>query len=154
MKKIKICILLLLAFFCMACREEEKCDEPITYRPEIGVGYVFRETDSGCYPVANAVVTVDNVDWRPGLGGWNRTLVTESYKTDAEGCYQVRFVKKICTVYVNGTKDYRYCNLYGFYYDNKNVFGFTEKKIDNNAQNNILILDTITIKKIEKVVRK
>ncbi len=146
MKKIKICILLLLAFFCMACREEEKCDEPITYRPEIGVGYVFRETDSGCYPVANAVVTVDNVDWRPGLGGWNRTLVTESYKTDAEGCYQVRFVKKICTVYVNGTKDYRYCNLYRFYCEGKKVPGVDKTIIDNYAINGVLILNTIKVK--------
>jgi len=54
MKKIKICILLLLPFFCVACEEEEKCDEPITYRPEIGIGYVFQETDSGLVPVAGA----------------------------------------------------------------------------------------------------
>ena len=148
MKKIILILtIIILAFLCMACVEEEKCDEPITYRPEIGIGYVFQETDSGLVPVAGAKITVEHRYWKGGMyfGGYNpnKTLATETYTTNAEGCYQMRFVEKICTIYVSGAKDEIYCNSYLFYYDNNPLYGFGYK-ID--AQNNIFIIDTIKIK--------
>jgi len=137
MKKIKICILLLLAFLCMAC---DDCGKT-TYRKEIGVGYVFQETDSGLVPVKGAKITLKNVYTELGLKGKYIIVVQESYTTDANGHYQVRFVEKGCS---NGEEIH--CNAYDFLCNNKFLFGFYTEYIKNNSQNNILLLDTIKIK--------
>jgi len=142
MKKILILKIITLAFFCMACGDN--C-EKTTYRPEVGVGFVFKETDSGLIPVKGAKITVENRYWTPGMYGASLTVVEESYTTNAEGRYQVRFVERGCWTKSNGDKEMMYCNLYDFWCENKNVFGFFTKKIENFAQNNILILDTIKI---------
>ncbi len=146
MKKILFLQITILAFFCMACvyEEEQKCNEPLTYRPEIGIGYVFQETDSGLVPVAGAKITVENVRSEGGLKGKTIYLAKKTYTTDADGCYQVKFVEKGCH---NNTMVY--CNLYRFYYENNSfrTFGFYDEYIDINAQNNILMLDTIKLYK-------
>ena len=139
MKKIKICILLLLAFLCVAC---DNCET--TYRKEVGVGYVFRYDSTGCYPVAGAKITVEHIHWDVSLkGNKTKTVASATYTTNAEGQYQVRFVEKGC---YNGEEIY--CDVYKFYCNNEEVFGFGigSKYIEIHAQDNIFKFDNITIK--------
>ena len=133
----------------MACGDN--CGKT-TYRPEVGVGYVFKETDSGLIPVAGATVTVSNMYREFGLFGKSWVISEESYTTDTEGRYQVRFVEKGCYTKHDGSKEMVHCNGYEFYYEtwinngSKRMFGFSTEKIENNAQNNILMLDTLKLK--------
>jgi hypothetical protein len=117
-----------------------------TYRKELGIGYVFMYDTSNnvSYPVEGVTVIVDNIYDTPGLFGKNHSVAEESYTTDAEGRYQVRFIEKGCFTYPDGTKEMNYCNLYRFYCNGKKKFGFY---IENNVQNNIITLDTIKLYK-------
>ena len=69
-------------------------------------------------------------------------MAEQSYITNAEGSSQVRFVEKGCY-----NEEEIYCNLYEYYWKNKRIFGLDPKYIEINAQNNILILDTIKLYK-------
>ena len=154
MKNQKTRIILMLTFIaivltgCMGC---DNCGKT-TYRPEIGVGFVFKETDSGLVPVAGATVTVSNIYQEFGLFGKKWIVAEESYNTDIDGRYQVRFVEKGCYTKNDGSKEMVHCNGYDFYYEiwinngTKRMFGFSTEKIENNAQNNILMLDTLKLK--------
>ena len=147
MKKIKLILkITALAFFCIACGDN--CGKT-TYRPEIGVGYVFQETDSGFYPVAGATVTVQSIYMTGGMFGKFKELPAESFITDTDGRYQVRFVERGCWTNSNGEKEMIYCNLYVFYCRlliTGEPFRHNDTSIKNNSQNNILLLDTIKIK--------
>ena len=113
-----------------------------TYRPEIGVGYVFKETDSGVVPVAGATVIVKSRYWTSGMYGKNFTVTEESFITDAEGRYQARFVEKACY-----DKEMIYCNLYSFSCRDKTFFAFFKEKIEENVKDNIFLIDTIKLYK-------
>jgi hypothetical protein len=148
MKKIKIYItILLLLFLCTACDECGKT----TYRPELGIGYVFMyDTNNDIsFPVAGATVIVENMYWTQGLFGKTRSVAEESYITDVEGRYQVRFVEKGCYTYPDGKKEMIHCNTYVFHYEKKQITGIIGLNVDsikNYAINNIFLLDTIKIK--------
>ena len=141
-KQIQILLLLCLLFICSACGDD--CSK--TYRPEIGVGYVFMydTINNIAYPVEVAKVTVKNIYKTFGLLGKTIDLETNTYATNAEGRYQVRFVEKGCV-----SDEETYCNIYEFSCNNENVFGFGfgPKYIENNALNNVFLLDTIKLYK-------
>ena len=119
MKKIKLILTITsIALIFVACGDN--CGKT-TYRPEVGVGFVFRydTINNTSYPVAGATVIVENVYWTPGMYGADLTLAEESYTTDAEGRYQVRFVERGCWTKSNGDKEVIYCNTYVFHYEKK-----------------------------------
>jgi len=154
MKKQKITLTIIFcAVVFTACPQpqEPECG-PTTYRPEIGIGFVFQETDSGLVPVEGATVIVANRYWTPGMYGADLTVEDEFYITDAEGCYQVRFLEKKCYTFPAGNKRTIHCNTYLFYYEEKTptassiTFGLNIDKIKNAAVGNIFLLDTIKIK--------
>ena len=120
MKKTIILLITTIMLLTQVCKEEEKC-VPTTYRPEIGIGYVFMYDTSNnvSYPVANASITVENLYWTPGMYGKNCSVAEEFYRTDADGRYQVRFIEKGCFTYYDGTKKMIYCNTYVFHYEKK-----------------------------------
>ena len=143
----------LILFFVMflginitAC-DSDNCGKT-TYRPEIGVGYVFMYDAEGnvLHPVAGATVIVDNLYWTPGMYGADLSVAKESYITDAEGRYQVNFIERKCHTFSNGKKEMIYCNTYTFDCKNKLFFGLNVADVKNNAQNNVLLLDTIKLK--------
>jgi len=142
MKKIKLILKITsIALAFVACGDN--CGKT-TYRPEIGVGYVFKETDSGLVPVKGAKITVNHIHWDVSLkGNKTKTVASATYTTNAEGQYQVRFVEKGC---YNGEEIY--CDVYKFYCNNEEVFGFGigSKYIEIHAQDNIFKFDNITIK--------
>jgi hypothetical protein len=127
------------------------CDEcsniKTTYLSTIGVGYVFMyETNNNTsYPVEGAKINVNNICKTFGLFGKSTYLAIETYTTNAEGLYQVRFLEKGCPNGKYGLDED--CNLYNFYCNGKDVFGFFVEKITINAQNNIFMLDTIKLYK-------
>ena len=101
---------------------------------------MYDSTD--CYPVEGAKVAVENIYRSGGLKGTFKIVAKETYTTNAEGRYQVHFVEKGCVL-----DEKIHCNLYSFYYENKWFFGFYTEYINNYAQNNILVLDTIKLYK-------
>jgi len=131
-----ITVITLILTGCSGCDE---CAGLPTYRKEVGVGYVFKD-DS---PVEGAIITVKSIYSTSGLFGKTWIVAEESFITDAEGRYQVRFVEKGCYTKHNGDKEMVYCNLYRLYCNGKRIIGFYGGYINNNSQNNILILDTI-----------
>ena len=141
MKNLKILILLLSAFFvCVAC-DDCGCSDSITYRPEIGVGYVFMYDSEGnvLHPVEGAKVTVKSIYETPGMFGKFWEVAEESCVTDAEGRYQARFAEKACY-----EKEMVYCNTYLFLCEGKYYYGIGYIL---DAQNNIKIVDTIKLYK-------
>ena len=96
------------------------CSDALTYRKEVGIGYVYKETDSGLVPVKGAEITLKQGYWEGSLkGSKNITLASDIYITNAEGKYQVRFVEKGCFEKSNGDKEVIYCNTYVFHYEKK-----------------------------------
>jgi hypothetical protein len=144
MKKILILTITIVAFINVACDECGKT----TYRPEIGVGYVFMYDADGnvLHPVAGTTVTVNSIYSTSGLAGKTWIVAEESFITDAEGRYQVRFVERGCYTNKYDNIEMVFCNTYRIYYNNKRFLGFTEKYIYDNVQYNILFLDTIKLK--------
>jgi len=142
MKKIKLILTITsIALIFVACGDN--CGKT-TYRPEVGVGFVFQESDSGLIPVAGAKVTVQSIWWSGGgLGGKTWIVAEESFITDAEGRYQARFVEKGCWTDKDGNKEMVYCNTYLFHYEGKPLYNFGYL-IDE--QNNRFIIDTIKLK--------
>ena len=143
MKKIKLILkIIALAFVCMACGDN--CSKT-TYRPEIGVGFVFMYDSAGnaLHPVAGAKVTVKSRYWESGKGGASITVSEESYTTNAEGRYQVRFVERGCWTNSAGRSQMIYCNLYRFYCNNKYIFGYFD--IWYSAKDNVFFMDTIKL---------
>ncbi|MCL2311723.1 MAG: carboxypeptidase-like regulatory domain-containing protein [Firmicutes bacterium] len=149
MKKIKLILkIIALAFVCMACGDN--CGKT-TYRPEVGVGFVFMYDADGnaLHPVAYAKVTVESKWWSGGgLFGKTWIVAEESFITDAEGRYQVRFVERGCYTKHDGDKEMVYCNLYEFYCNLANgvPIRLSDVSIKNKSKDNILLLDTIKIK--------
>jgi len=147
MKKIKLILkITALALAFVACGNN--CGKT-TYRPEVGVGYVFMYDAEGnvLHPVEGATIIVANRYWTPGMFGKSFTVTEEYYTTDAEGRYQVRFVEKGCF-----DKEMVYCNSYLFYYEeiaytSSCIFGLNINDIKNTAIHNILFLDTIKLYK-------
>jgi len=141
MKKIKLILkITALALVFMACGNN--CGKT-TYRPEIGIGYVFKETDSGLVPVAGATVTVYSVYREFGLFGKDWIVAEESFITDVEGRYQARFVEKGCYTKHDGRKEMVHCNFYRFYCGNNWYYGILQL---DNAIDNMFLLDTIKLK--------
>jgi len=105
----------------MACGDN--CGKT-TYRPEVGVGFVFMYDADGnaSYPVAGAKITVESI-YKSGGGLFGKTWIVaeESFTTDAEGRYQVRFVEKGCWTDKDGDKEMVYCNLYRLYCNNEYI---------------------------------
>ena len=139
-------VIIVIALLTQGCGDD--CGKT-TYRPEVGVGYVFMYDTSNntSYPIVGAAVTVDNIYWTPGLYGANYSAAKENFYTDAEGRYQVRFVYKKCIIYPDGKTEEIFCNTYKFYSLGHYIIGFGENYISKNTQNNILILDTIKLYK-------
>jgi hypothetical protein len=137
MKRLRNIVIILIALLTQAC---DNCNTK--YRPEIGIGYVFMyDTNNNIsYPVKGAKITVSNSYRAGGLKGTYKRVAFETYATDAEGRYQIRFIEKGCS---NGEDVY--CNLYGISCENKTFFGFYTEKIEINVQNNIFMLDTIKL---------
>jgi len=143
MKKIKLILTITaLAFFCVACGDN--CSKT-TYRPEVGVGFVFRydTINNTSYPVAGAKITVESKYWEPGMYGADLTVAEETFTTNAEGRYQVRFVERGCWTNSAGRSQMVYCNAYDIYCNNKYIIGYLGI---HNAQNNIKKIDTIKLK--------
>ena len=117
MKRTRIILMLTIITFaltaCTGC--EEQCDKNPTYRPEVGIGYVFRYDSTGCYPVAGARITVDNKYWTHGMYGADYSVGKEYFYTDADGRYQVRYIEKKCITFSDGRKEMVYCNEYDIY---------------------------------------
>ena len=144
--KLKI-VIIVIALLTQAC---DNCET--TYRKEIGVGYVFIYDTSNniSYPVVGAKVIVENMYNTSGLFGKTQIVAEQSYITDADGLYQVRFVEKGCFEKSNNDKEMVYCNTYVFHYEQKRVLGLigiSANDIENNAKNNALKLDTIKLYK-------
>ena len=135
--KNKIQMLLLLCVFCASCGDDCKT----TYRPEVGIGFVFMydTNNNTSYPVEGAKITVKNIYKTFGLLGKTIDLATNTYTTDTEGKYQVRFLEKGCS-----EGEEVYCNLYRFYYENKLFFGFYGI---TSVQDNVKKIDTIKLYK-------
>ncbi len=137
MKKIKICILLLLPFFCIACEEEDYY--AITYYDVVGEGYIFYYDSLGVLqPVVGARISVATLL----LGGGGLFSVTSPamgiYYTDTTGKYVIKFIKRthkrdasLYTIYIE------YSNY--TYYSRK--FDIEVKKVENTKK--ILKIDTI-----------
>ena len=147
MKKIKnqIQMLLLLCVFC-GCADSCGDDCKTTYLPEVGIGYVFMydTTNNTSYPVEGAKVTVDNIYRSYGLSGKIISLAINTYTTNAEGLYQVRFVeKRTCDA---GALEWE-CNRYWFVCDETRFTVFAGTIQMNNNQDNIFMLDTIKLYK-------
>ena len=148
MKKTIILLITTIMLLTQVCKEEEKC-VPTTYRPEIGIGYVFMydSINNISYPVEGAVVIMENWDWKPGMYS-KRTLVSEErYITNAEGRYQARFIEKVCTVNGRLKKEIS-CNTYVFHYEKKKItgiLGYSIVDIKNDSKNGVFILDTIKL---------
>ncbi len=110
-----------------------------TYRKEIGVGYVFMydTINNTSYPVAGAKIIVSNKYSESGLFGKKIYVAEESYTTDAEGYYQVRFIERGCYTYPDGKKEMVYCNTYYFFPPFESSLGVSDVSIDIRDKDNI-----------------
>jgi len=149
MKRLSLFFVIFLGINITAC-DSNNCGKT-TYRPEVGVGYVFRYDADGnaLHPIEGATITVKSIYTTPGMFGKFQELPEESFITDADGRYQVRFVERGCWTNSKGKKETIYCNLYVFYCRlliTGEPFRHNDTSIKNNSQNNILLLDTIKIK--------
>jgi len=125
----------------MACGDN--CGKT-TYRPEIGVGFVFMYDSEGnaLHPVAGAKVTVESTWWEPGMYGADLTVAEETFTTNAEGRYQARFVERGCWTNSAGRSQMVHCNKYRFCYEGIRLYNFGYL-IDK--QGNRFIIDTIKL---------
>jgi hypothetical protein len=139
MKKHKILVALLsIALICTACDRENEYKDIIYYKA-IGVGYVFTCDSKSCYPLQGAKVNVTAHNGTGGLFGISYP-VTETYTTDAQGCYKVRFVKSVSgETYIPG-KGVFYTHTYFFKCENE-IFTLDVENVKNVQ--GIILLDTI-----------
>ena len=103
-----ITVITLILTGCSGCDE---CAGLPTYRKEVGVGYVFKD-DS---PVEGARITVKSIYNTSGLFGKTWVVAEESYFSDADGRYEVRYVEKGCYTRPNGNKEVVYPNEHHIY---------------------------------------
>ena len=94
--RIKFIILpLLFAAAFYACKPKEKYED-VTYYKTIGIGYVFMydDKDSLLYPIQGAKITITTRLDRPYSGFLSPPQPKETFITDVNGKYQVRFIKR------------------------------------------------------------
>jgi len=90
-----LCLVVVSLFVAYGCEKEEDYDA-ITYYDAVGIGYVFRCDVDGnmMHPIQDAEITVTTSLENSGSGLLSISLPKETFTTDVNGKYQVRFIKR------------------------------------------------------------
>ena len=141
-----VCLVVVGLFVAYGCEKEEDYDA-ITYYNAVGIGHVFECDANGnvLLPIQDTEITVTTgLEGTQGLFGTASTF-KETYTTDVNGKYQVRFIKRtkrrdatLYTITLNslGTgHPYQIWNNWAQFYPKEVI----------SAPNNIVIIDTIKI---------
>jgi len=160
-KTIKTIYLCCIFFIIAGCKEDQYNN--VIYYDTIGEGYIFMYDSLGnlLYPMQGVEVAV-TTDWSYVDNGYSNVRVslcwtfslgpsfpsiTDSFTTNNEGRYQVRFVKSSpgSGGMFGGTMSH-YTNSYWFDCNRRTHIKLSVEEV-KNAKNNIVLLDTIKLYK-------